>query len=93
MKPYRNNMQIMSTILQATQDSDRNGIQVTTLINKSNLSHPRLKNFLGKLISNGLINQIEFDGKHTFIITEAGMLYLEEYKKFKMISDSFGLEL
>ncbi len=86
-------MQIMGSILQATQDSDRNGAMISTLINKSNLSHPRLSKFLDKLMGAELVNKIKFDGKNTFVITEAGMLYLEEYKKFQNITDSFGLDL
>lgn len=81
----------MGTILQATHSID--GIQITNLITKSNLSHPRLSIFLDKLIGKGLVNKITYDGKNTFIITPAGVLYLEEYKKFQTITDSFGLEL
>lgn len=92
MKSYRNNLQIMGTILEATH-TDRNGIQITNLITKSNLSHPRLSVFLDKLIGRGLVNKITYDGKNTFVITDAGVVYLEEYKKFQTITDSFGLEL
>ncbi len=90
---YRNNMQITESILQATQDSGMDGIKVTTLLRASNLQHTRLSTFMNKLTGSGLINKIEFDGKHTFIITEKGRLYLEEYKKFAQITGSFGLEL
>jgi len=93
MKPYRNSIQITSTILQATQDVGRDGITITPLITKSNLQHTRLSKIMSKLTSSGLVNKIEQKGKNTYIITEAGILYLEEYKKFSSFAGSFGLEL
>jgi len=86
-------MQITGTILQATQDKGRDGIHVTGLMSKSNLPHPRLTLMMNKLTSSGLVNKIMVNGKNTFVITEKGILYLEEYKKFSSIAESFGLEL
>jgi predicted transcriptional regulator len=45
------------------------------------------------LTGSGLINKIEFDGKHTFVITQKGRQYLETYEKFANVAQSFGLEL
>jgi len=45
------------------------------------------------LTGSGLINQIKFDGKNTFVITEKGKLFLEEYKKFHEFASAFGLEI
>ena len=39
------------------------------------------------------MNEIEWDGQNTFVITDKGRLYLEEYKRFSEIAGSFGLEL
>ncbi|KKM80641.1 hypothetical protein LCGC14_1337910 [marine sediment metagenome] len=86
-------MQICESILQAAQDKGRDGIKVTTLMNKANLPHPRLTGFINKMMGSELINKIETDGKHTFIITEKGILYLAQYKKFSSIAESFGFEL
>lgn len=86
-------MQITSTILEATMEVGRDGITITPLITKSNLQHTRLSKILDKLTSSGLINKIEQRGKQTFVITEAGILYLEEYKKFSNFAGSFGLDL
>ena len=90
---YRNNQQIIESILTATKDVGVAGIPVTILMRTSNLSHTRLGGFVLKLISNGLINKIEYDGRNTFIITEKGRLYLEEYQKFLQFTESFGLDL
>ena len=92
-KKYRNSTQITCDLLTVTQDSGQNGIAVTALCQKGNLSHSRLRNFLSRLAGSGLVNQIEYDGKNTFVITEKGKLFLEEYKKFHEFASSFGLEI
>ena len=93
MTRYRNSTQICCDLLVATKECGREGIKTTALLSKSNLSHGRMQTFLSTLTGSGLINQIKFDGKNTFVITEKGRLYLEEYKKFSDIADSFGLEI
>jgi len=90
---YRNNQQIASSILIATQEAGLDGIHVTSLMQKSNLSHTRLGEFIDKLTSSGLVNTIEYDGKNTFVITEKGRMYLQEYQKFLQIAQTFGLDL
>ena len=92
-KKYRNSTQITCDLLTVTQDSGQNGIAVTVLCQKGNLSHSRLRNILSKLTGSGLVNEIEVDGKNTFVITEKGRLFLEEYKKFHEFANSFGLEM
>ena len=93
MTRYRNQTQILSDVLVATKECGQEGIKTTVLLSRSNLSHGRLQTFLSTLTSSGLINRIQYDGKNTFVITDKGRLYLEEYKKFHAIAESFGLEL
>ena len=90
---YRNSMQIVVDLLTVTEESGRNGIKTTSLLTKANLSHTRLSKFIDNLTGAGLINKIEFDGRNTFVITPKGRQYLESYKKFSSIAESFGLEL
>jgi len=65
--------------------------------NKGHLTANKSESFTFKFVSNltgaGLINRIEYDSKHTFILTPKGRQYLESYKKFSDIAESFGLEL
>lgn len=86
-------MQITSSILQSAQDVGMEGAKITRLIHDSNLPYIRITKFINNLTGNGLINRIETKGKRTFVITEKGIMYLEKYKKFSQISESFGLEL
>ena len=90
---YRNSLQITECILQATQEVGRDGINPTKLLRTSNVSTSRFGGFIDKLVGSGLINKIEQKGQQTYVITEKGIMYLQEYKKFSDFSDSFGLEL
>ena len=92
-KNYRHHQQILADVLLITQDVNRNGIAVTKLCTKSNISHGRLRSLLATLTGSGLVNQIKFDGRNTFVITEKGSQYLEQYKKFSEIAESMGLEM
>ena len=79
---YRNSMQIMSAVLENGDYAGTEGLGITQIIRKSNLSHSRLQKLIENLTGSGLINKIEYDKKSTFIITEKGRVFLEEYKKF-----------
>ena len=93
MVAYRTSMQIVADLLTATDQSGHEGIKTTSLLTKANLSHSRLSKFLENLTGAELINKIDYDGKHTFVITPKGRQYLESYKTFSDIAGSFGLEL
>ena len=93
MVAYRTSMQIVADLLTATEQSGQEGIKTTTLLTRANLSHSRLAKFVENLTGAELINKIEFDGKNTFVITPKGRQYLDSYKKFSSIAESFGLEL
>jgi len=86
-------MQIIGDLLTATEYSGQEGIKTTALISKANLPHSRLSKFLSNLTGSGLIKKIEFDGKHSFVITPKGRQYLETYVKFANVAESFGLDL
>ena len=90
---YRTSMQIVADVLIVTEQTGQEGIKTTSLLTKANLSHSRLEKFVKNLTGAGLMNKIEFDGKHTFVITEKGRQYLESYQKFSDVAGSFGLDL
>jgi len=93
MVVYRSSMQIVADLLTATDQCGQEGIKTTTLLTKANLSHSRLAKFVENLTGAGLINKIEFDGKNVFVITPRGRQYLESYKQFSDIAETFGLEI
>ncbi len=83
----------MHDILETTAEKGMEGIKITELLTKSNLSHPRIMPMIDKFTQSGLMNEIVYDGKNTWVLTEKGLLYLQEYKKFNDMALSFGLEL
>ena len=93
MVVYRSSMQIVADLLIATDQCGQEGIKTTTLLTKANLSHSRLSKFIENLTGAGLINKIEYDGKNVFVITPRGRQYLESYKQFADIAETFGLEI
>lgn len=93
MVVYRSSMQIVADLLTATDQCGQEGIKTTTLLTKANLSHSRLAKFVENLTGAGLINKIEFDGKNVFVITPRGRQYLDSYKQFSDIAETFGLEI
>ena len=74
-------MQILGDLLTATEQSGQEGIKTTALISKANLPHSRLSKFLSNLTGAGLINKIEFDGRHTFVITQKGNQTIQRTEK------------
>jgi len=93
MVTYRNSTQIVADLLTTTEQYGQEGIKITRLLTKANLSHSRVAKFVENLTGAGLINKIEYDGKNTFVITPKGRQYLESYEKFSNIATSFGLEM
>ena len=90
---YRTNMQIMTQVLDKMQDAGTQGLIISRLPQKANLSHDRLISLTEKLIGSGLITKLEYDGRNTYVITEKGLVVLSEYQKFYDFASSFGLEL
>ena len=86
----RNTPQIWADVLTIAKETDRDGIAVTSLCRKSNLSHSRFKLFVGKLTEAGLID-VKF-GKN-YVITPKGIIYLDEYKRFVEFAEGFGFEI
>ena len=93
MVVYRTSMQIVADLLVATDQCGQEGIKTTSLLSKANLSHSRLEKFVSNLTGAGLVNKIEYDGENTFVITEKGRLFLEEYTKFHEFALAYGLEM
>lgn len=93
MKQYRNTIQILTDVLEKTDEAGIDGINVSQICLKANMSYPRLKSLITNLTGSGLVNKITTDGKNAIVITEKGRVFLEEYKKFDDLANTFGLEL
>ena len=90
---YRSGPKIIADLLTATEESGAAGIRTTRLLSKANVPHPRLKGLVGNLTGSGLLVRIGHDGTNTYVITDKGRLYLDSYRRFADMAESFGLEL
>ncbi len=90
MTERRNKMDIIYDMLKVT--SDKGGkILPTHLLYKSNLSHQRMKGYLEELKAKKLIEETKDDGKTFFVITDAGLKFVQQYHQLKEFTEAFGL--
>ncbi len=87
MKKYRSKLGIIYDILKIIDDEKE--IKITKLLSKANLSYSRLQGYIDYLEKNGLIKK----ENEVYKITEKGLNFLREYKKFENFVEAFGLEL
>ena len=90
---YRNSIKIIGDVLRVVNDFGSQGINITQLLRKANLSYNRLSRLANQLVSVGLLEERNEDGKHLYLITDKGRRYLSAYQQFEELANSFGLEL
>ena len=86
----RGKIEIIHDMLRSMQDKGGT-IKPTHLLYKSNLSHSKMKEYVGELMNNGMMEEVEVKKKRMFSLTDKGSNFLVEYAKIKEFSDSFGL--
>ncbi len=90
MEKKRNRLEIIRDILKVIRD--RNGkIKPTHILYKSNLSHQMMNDYLRELIEKGFIKEIKIKTGKSYIITEKGLDYLNQYSLITNFTSSFGL--
>lgn len=90
MERKRNKLEVIRDILLVIRE--RNGrAKPTRILYKSNLSHIMMKEYLGDLISRGLVKENKNKEGRTYAITEKGDKYLSEYGTIVNFMESFGL--
>jgi len=90
MSIRRTKIEIIHDILIAIQKKGGK-IKPTHLLYKSNLSYKKMLEYVSELMNKGMVGEEEVKGKKVYTITEKGANYIQEYKKIKEFSDSFGL--
>ena len=90
MTERRNRMEIINDMLIAIQQKER--IKPTHLMYKSNLSHKLLKSYLEELIEKEFVKEeVTKNNYKYFFITDKGHEFLQNFRKMKEFTDSFGL--
>lgn len=90
---YRNGVQIVGDVLRIASDFGVEGINITLLLRKANLSYNRLVKISTQLTTAGLLEERMEEGKRFYLITERGKEYLRTYQEFETLASSFGLDL
>ncbi|MBU0627885.1 MAG: hypothetical protein KKC75_01740 [Nanoarchaeota archaeon] len=90
MNERRTKIEIINDILKAIYEKGGR-IKPTHLLYKSNLSYKKMLEYLSELIQKEMVKEDVFKGKKGYAITDKGIHYIQEFKKIKEFSDSFGL--
>ncbi|MCS7115873.1 MAG: winged helix-turn-helix domain-containing protein [Nitrososphaerota archaeon] len=95
MVTYRTQIKIIADILTTARDYDNNneGVGVTILLRKANLSYSRLMKILKELVKSGLMEEVIGDKTSRYRISDRGREFLEVYSRFEEFAQSFGLRL
>ncbi|MBI5398535.1 hypothetical protein HZB03_03655 [Candidatus Woesearchaeota archaeon] len=90
MNVRRSKLEIIHDMLQAIQD--KNGkIKPTHLLYKSNLSHQKMRQSLEELVEKQMVREEKSKYGAYILITEQGLKFLQEYRRMKEFTESFGL--
>lgn len=90
MAERRDKLDIIGDILKAIQDKGGR-IKPTHLLYKSNLSHEGMKRYIDELkMKLMLLEEEDKNQNKFFVITDKGLKFLEDYKKVREFTDSFG---
>ena len=88
---YRSEMGILGDILDVTADGGREGIIISAISRKANLSHYAVIDKCSKLIDAGLMRAIQTNRNKIYQITEKGLAFFQEFKRFRGLVDSMNL--
>jgi len=84
-------MAIIGDILDITMQGGRKGTIISTLSRKANLSYYAVLDKCESLISAGLIESAKIDRNRIFMITEKGMNFFQEFRRFESLVKSMNL--
>jgi len=84
-------MGIMGDILDVTMDGGREGVIVSVISRKANLSHYAVLDKCEKLVTAGLVDSVKNDRNRLFMITEKGLEFFQEFRRFQNLVESMNL--
>ena len=85
-------MGILSDILTVTREEGQNGIIISAISRKANLSHYAAVDKCNKLIEAELMEKTTDERNRLFILTEKGRLFFEELERFQNLMKSLKLK-
>ena len=88
---YRSEMGIMADILGVTMDGGIQGVIVSAISRRANLSHYAVLDKCQKLIDAGLVDSMKDNRNRLFMITEKGIRFFQEFQRFQSLVQSMNL--
>ena len=84
-------MGIIADILGVTMDGGTQGVIVSAISRRANLSHYAVLEKCQKLIDAGLVESMKDDRNRLFVITEKGIRFFQEFQRFQNIVQTMNL--
>ena len=91
LKQNRSILGIVRDILQACMDAGINGILVSKISQRANLSYGKATHNCQKLIDAGLIKSVRNKRSYIFMITEKGIQVFQEFQKFHDVAKEINV--
>jgi len=88
---YRSEMGIMGDILDVAMEGGRNGVIVSAISRRANLSHYAVLDKCEKLVSAGLVESVKNDRNRVYLMTEKGVKFFQEFQRFQNLVQSMNL--
>jgi predicted transcriptional regulator len=95
MPQYRTQGKIIADILTTARDmnTDGQGVGITTLLRRGNVSYSRMTKLIVELVGAGLLLEQTMERAPKYRISDKGMMFLQTYIQFEDFAQSFGLRL
>ncbi len=84
-------MAIIGDILDVTMQGGSKGVIVSNISRKANLSYYAVLDKCERLISAGLVESTKNDRNRIFRITEKGLEFFQEFRRFQSLVESMNL--
>ena len=84
-------MGIMGDILDVAMEGGRQGTIVSAISRRANLSHYAVIEKCEKLSSAGLVESVRTDKNRLYTITEKGLQFVQEFRRFQSVLDGMNL--
>jgi len=88
---YRSEMGIIADILGVAMDGGTQGVIVSAISRRANLSHYAVLEKCQKLIDAGLVESMKDNRNRLFTITEKGIRFFQEFQRFQNIVQMMNL--
>ena len=94
MPSYRTQVRIIADVLKTANDNGQDGVGITVLLRRANLSYSRLIKIVTTLLQSGLMEEIQLENSSSrYRISSKGVEFLMAYGRFEEFATSFGLNL